>query len=112
TRKLYTVSARLAELDPAEFFTVSFTTYVPDFENRWLGFFTVDVFTVPEAVSPKIHDHEVGEPVDVSVNCSVRTFPEDATPKEATGATTRAATEIVFVVEPLPPALVAFKVTV
>jgi hypothetical protein len=48
------------------FDTVSETAYVPVVANVWLGFCAV---LVPP--SPKLHDHDVGVPVDASVNWTV-----------------------------------------
>lgn len=93
-----------AVLDPAEFRTVSVTVYVPGFAYLCVGFWSVE-----DAESPKLHDQDVGEPVDVSVNASVSVFPPYAAVNEATGATTvvDAFTVIVFVVEALPAEFVA-----
>jgi hypothetical protein len=44
---------------------VRLTVYDPAEANVWLGFWAVLV-----APSPKLHDHEVGDPADVSVNCT------------------------------------------
>ena len=70
-------------MDPPAFVTVSFTVYLPAFEYAWVGCFTVEV--VP---SPKSQDHDAGEPVEVSMNWTVRmTFPLVGLPlKEALGA--------------------------
>ena len=47
---------------PHAFVAVSFTVYVPAAEYECVGFCNV---LVP--LSPKFHDHEMGDPVDVSV---------------------------------------------
>jgi hypothetical protein len=99
------------EADPAALRTVSVTVYVPVFENWWTGFFPVVVLERPEARSPKFHAQEVGEPVDVSMNCSVRRGPALAAVKEATGTTTGDLTVTDSVVEPLPEALEAISFT-
>ena len=53
-----------AGLWPPAFDARSVTVYVPAANVCW-GFCAVDV--VP---SPKFHAHDVGDPVDVSVNCT------------------------------------------
>jgi ribosomal protein L21E len=49
--------------------------------------------------SPKVQDHEVGEPVEVSVNCTVRGGTPDvgAAVKEATGEVAAVAAAVVVV---------------
>ena len=75
------------------------------------GLLRVDV-----APSPNVQYHDVGELVDVSVNATVSgTVPEVGVPvKLATGATVAVLTVIypVRVRVLLPPAFVAFRVTV
>jgi hypothetical protein len=83
---------------------------VPTFENRWAGFFAVEVLRVPEAVSPKFQVQDVGEPDEVSVNCSVRRAPVYATENDATGSAARTVTYTA--VEPLPAAFVAVRCAV
>jgi hypothetical protein len=56
---------RLVLFEPDVLDTVSVTVFDPAVEYVWLGFCSVDV--VP---SPKFHDHDVGVPVEVSVNCT------------------------------------------
>ena len=75
---------RVKVLLPTAFVTFSVTVYVPFAEYLWEGFLSVDVLP-----SPKVHTHEVGELVDVSVNATVSgNFPVVGVPvKLATGAT-------------------------
>ena len=53
----------LCEFDPLE--TVRVTLYEPAWAKIWLGF--REVLVDP---SLKVHDHEVGDPEEVSVNCT------------------------------------------
>lgn len=59
------VSVRVAVCELVLLVTVSVTVLVPAVAYVWLGFWAVLV-----APSPKFHCQEVGEPVDVSVNCT------------------------------------------
>ena len=67
---------------PAAFFTVKLTLYFPALLYVCAGFLVVEY--VP---SPKLHFHDVGAPVLLSVNCTFNgTFPEvEAAEKAATG---------------------------
>ena len=65
TSTVVTLIVRLMLLDPELFVTVSVTVLDPAVANVWLGFWEV---LVPP--SPKFHCHEVGLPVDVSVNAT------------------------------------------
>jgi len=56
---------RVTVLPPAEFDAVNATVYVPEVAYVWLGFCAVDVLA-----SPKSQAHDVGVPVEVSVNCT------------------------------------------
>jgi hypothetical protein len=56
---------RLVLFEPEALLTLSVTIFDPVVVYMWLGFWVVEV--VP---SPKLHDHEVGLPADVSVNCT------------------------------------------
>ncbi len=58
-----TVTVLLVLFEPEVLVAVRVTVYAPAALNVWLGF--CDVLVPP---SPKLHDHEVGEPVDASVN--------------------------------------------
>ncbi len=60
-----TVRVWLVVLEPDAFVTLKVTVNVPAVAKAWLGFCAV---LVPE--SPKFHCQEVGEPADVSVNCT------------------------------------------
>lgn len=60
-----TLNVRFTLLEPEVFVTVRVTVYDAVAMNVWLGFWAVLV-----APSPKFHCHEVGEPVEVSVNCT------------------------------------------
>ena len=74
------------ESDPFVFETVNITIYVPRLEYVYDGFCKV---LVPP--SPNAHDHEVGEPVDVSVNRTVSggdPEPGDATKSATSGEVT------------------------
>ena len=51
------------ELEPAAFEAVSVTSYRADIENACVGLRSVEVWP-----SPKRHSHDVGVPLDVSVN--------------------------------------------
>jgi hypothetical protein len=52
-------------VEPVLLVTVKVTVFAPVVVNAWLGFW--DVLVPP---SPKFHCHEVGLPVDVSVNAT------------------------------------------
>ena len=52
-------------MDPELLPTVSVTVFDPAVAYAWLG--SRDVLVVP---SPKLYCQEVGDPVDVSVNCT------------------------------------------
>jgi hypothetical protein len=54
------------ELEPFLLLAIKLTVYVPTFVNWCTGFFCVEVFP-----SPKFQDHEVGEPVLLSVNVTL-----------------------------------------
>jgi hypothetical protein len=58
-----TVTGRIPLLDPVLLLIFKVTNLTPVAANVWLGFREV---LVPP--SPKFHSHEVGLPVDVSVN--------------------------------------------
>ncbi len=58
-----TETLRVAVLEPAAFRTVSVTVKLPAAAKTWLGF-----WSELGAPSPKAHDHDVGGPVDASVN--------------------------------------------
>jgi len=60
-----TVTVRVVLFDPDPFVTVSVTVFAPAVVNVCVGFWAVDA-----PPSPKFHDHEVGVPADVSVNCT------------------------------------------
>jgi hypothetical protein len=60
-----TVTVRLVLFDPEALVAVNVTVFDPAVANVWLGFREV---LVPP--SPKFHCHEVGLPVDVSVNAT------------------------------------------
>ena len=49
--------------EPFAFVAVRLTVYVPEVTYVCVGFWAVDV-----PPSPKLHDHDVGVPVEVSVN--------------------------------------------
>jgi hypothetical protein len=61
------VTERVAEFEPAAFLTVRPTVNVSAVANVWSGFWSVLV-----SPSPKVHDHDVGVPEEVSVNCTAR----------------------------------------
>ncbi|MCG7851115.1 MAG: hypothetical protein MIO92_01190 [Methanosarcinaceae archaeon] len=65
TATVDTVIVRLTLLEPDPFVTASVTVLDPSVENVWLGF--CEVLVPP---SPKFHCHEVGPPVEVSVNAT------------------------------------------
>ena len=67
TSTVVTVIVRPALLEPEAFPAIRVTEYEPSVVNVWLGFCAVLV-----APSPKFHCHEVGVPVDVSVNATAR----------------------------------------
>src|SRR4051812_27278384 len=54
--------------EPPRFVAVKLTSKVPAVWYTWEGFCAADV-AVP---SPKFHDQLVGDPVEVSVNCTIR----------------------------------------
>ena len=85
---------------PPAFVTVSLTVYLPAFEYAWVGCFTVEV--VP---SPKSQDQDAGEPVEVSMNWTVRmTFPLVGFPlKEALGGAVDAGLIVNVFAEEMPP---------
>jgi hypothetical protein len=56
---------RVVVLLPAALATVNVTVYVPAARYLCSGFSNGE-----PPPSPKSHDHDVGEPVDVSVNCT------------------------------------------
>ena len=58
-----TVTVFVVVFDPPEFETVSETEYEPAVANVCVGFWEVET-----PAPPKFHDHEVGPPVEVSVN--------------------------------------------
>jgi hypothetical protein len=58
-----TERVRLVLFEPAVLVTVSVTVFVPAVVYVWLGFCDVEV-----PPSPKFHSHDVGDPVEVSVN--------------------------------------------
>ena len=60
-----TVTVRVAVLEPELFVAVNVTVFEPAVVKAWLGFWAV---LVPP--SPKLHNHEVGLPVEVSVNAT------------------------------------------
>jgi hypothetical protein len=60
-----TVTVRVVLIDPEALVAVRVTVLAPAVVNAWLGFWEV---LVPP--SPKFHCHEVGLPVDVSVNAT------------------------------------------
>jgi hypothetical protein len=60
-----TVTGLLVLLEPVAFVTVKVIVPVPVDAYVWTGFCAVEV-----VASPKLHDHEVGVPVDASVNCT------------------------------------------
>ena len=101
-----TLIAALLILEPEALLTVRVTLYVPAVENAWLGFWA-------ELVDPslKFHCHEVGDPVDVSVNCTAcpPAGEEGVKPKEAVRAATTVTVRVTLVE---PEALVTVKVTV
>jgi hypothetical protein len=68
-----TAMVRLALEEPELFVTVSVTVRDPAVANAWLGFWAA---LVPP--SPKSHAHDVGPPVDVSVNCTACPSPGEA----------------------------------
>ena len=96
---------------PFAFFAVKLTVYFPFLLYVCTGFLEVE-----DVPSPKLHLHEVGDPVLLSVNVTFNgTFPEvEDAEKEATGAFRAVATFIWldFVTELLPAALVTVKPTV
>ena len=57
----------IAVLLPAAFVTVSLTVYFPSLEYLCVGLFSVD-----DVPSPKSHFHEVGFPVLLSVNFTLK----------------------------------------
>jgi hypothetical protein len=59
------VTARLVPFEPAALRAVSVTVNVPAIAKAWLGCCAA---LVPP--SPKSHDHDVGFPVELSVNCT------------------------------------------
>jgi hypothetical protein len=64
-RAVKTEKLRLVLFEPEVLDTVSVTVFDPAVAYVWLGFCDVEV--VP---SPKFHCHEVGDPVEVSENCT------------------------------------------
>jgi hypothetical protein len=60
-----TVTVLVVLFDPEALVAVRVTVLAPVVVNVWLGFWAV---LVPP--SPKFHSHEVGLPVDVSVNAT------------------------------------------
>ena len=58
--------------EPFVFVAVRLTVYVPAVTYVCVGFWAVDIFP-----SPKFHDHEVGLPVEVSVNVTKSGFDPD-----------------------------------
>jgi len=58
---------RVTVFDPALLVAVRLTEYVPAAVYVWFGFCTVAV-----APSPKFHAHAVGDPVEVSLNCTAK----------------------------------------
>jgi hypothetical protein len=62
-RAVPTVIVRVEVFDPVLLVAVNVTVLEPAVVNAWLGFCDDEV--VP---SPKLHCHEVGDPVEVSVN--------------------------------------------
>jgi hypothetical protein len=98
-----------ALVEPAEFDAVSVTVYVPADVNVCDG---LCAELVPP--SPNVHDHDVGEPVEVSVNDTASgVVPDDVEGvNDAVGAcTTGSVTVTVVEVEVDPPAFVAVSVT-
>ncbi len=67
-----TVTYLVLVLFPAEFIAVKITVYVPAFVYLCTGFLFVEY-----VLSPKLHFHDVGEPVLLSVNVTFRgSYPE------------------------------------
>jgi hypothetical protein len=60
-----TDTVRLVLIEPEPLAAVRITLLGPAVIKVCLGFFSVEVDP-----SPKLHDHDVGVPVDVSVNCT------------------------------------------
>ena len=60
-----TVMVRVVLFDPEALVVVSVTVFAPAVAKACVGFCRDDVDP-----SPKLHDHDVGVPVDVSVNCT------------------------------------------
>jgi len=61
-----TVTVFVVEFEPPLLLAVSVTANEPAVEKAWVGLCAVELYP-----SPKSHDHDVGEPVDVSVNWTV-----------------------------------------
>ena len=95
--------------EPAEFVAVKFTLYVPTVLYTWVGFCEVDVLP-----SPKFHNQDVGELIEVSKNDTLNPAMPLVDPralKLATGAIV--GFTVMFIVIVLDPkAFEAFSVTV
>ena len=105
-RAVATDTVRLVLLEPVALVAVRVTVFEPAVAKAWLGFWAVDVDP-----SPKLHDHDVGVPVDVSVNCTDWPAAGDVGlyVNEAARATT---TVTVLLVLLEPEVFVAVRVTV
>jgi hypothetical protein len=101
-----TVTVRLTLPEPELLVTVKVTVFDPTVVKVWLGFWAVDVNP-----SPKFHCQEVGDPVDVSVNCTACPVTGEAALK-VNEAASAAATVTVRLTLPEPELLVTVNVTV
>ena len=94
--------------EPEAFATVSVTVKLPAEAKAWVGFRAVEL-----PPSPKLHDHDVGLPVDASVKETVSpaTGETGVNENSATGAGAEAATMTVFDLAFEPEAFATVSVT-
>lgn len=96
---------------PWVFLTVRETVYLPFLVYICKGFLTVE-----DVPSPKLHLHEVGDPVLLSVNCTLNgTFPEVGDAENAPAGVLRGAPTLIYpdlVTILLPAAFLAVKLIV
>ena len=74
---------------PSWYVTLSMTEYVPGFAYAWLGLLVVEVWP-----SPKVHNHAVGLPGEVSVNWTARGL------RPVTGVAVKVAAGVFMVTQP------------